>query len=152
MSEKVSHLKGNQFTDHRGTLQFVNEFTFPGVKRFYQIIHPDATVIRAWQGHKVEEKSFYVVKGKFLIAWVEVDDWEHPSPDLLASYVLLDEATPSVLHLPAGFANGIKALEPHSRLMVYSNLSLEESATDRWSFDPHLWFDWHKAHANLITV
>lgn len=152
MSEKVNYIKGNQFSDHRGTLQFVNDFSFPDVKRFYQITHPDASVIRAWQGHKVEEKFFYVVKGRFVIAWVEVDDWEQPSPDLPAEHVILEEGTPAVLHIPAGYANGIKALDPGSVLMVYSNLNLEASAADRWSFDQHLWFDWQQAAAHITTA
>ncbi|ACU62187.1 cupin domain-containing protein [Chitinophaga pinensis] len=152
MSEKVNYIKGNQFSDHRGSLQFVNDFTFPDVQRFYQITHPDAAVIRAWQGHKIEEKFFYVVKGRFVIAWVEVDDWEQPSSDLPAEHVILEEGTPAVLHIPAGYANGIKALEPGSVLMVYSNLNLEASAADRWSFDQHLWFDWQQATAHITTA
>jgi dTDP-4-dehydrorhamnose 3,5-epimerase-like enzyme len=135
-------IRGNLFTDNRGTLKFVNDFTFPDVKRFYQIIHPDITVVRAWQGHRVEHKYFYVVKGKFAIACVEIDNWETPSPDLEAAVTILEEGAPAVLSVPPGFANGIKALEPDSVLMVYSNLSLQESAEDRWSFDAALWFDW----------
>ncbi|MBW8687351.1 cupin domain-containing protein [Chitinophaga rhizophila] len=152
MPAKVNYIKGDRFTDHRGSLQFVNEFSFPDTKRFYQITHPDTSVVRAWQGHQVEEKSFYVVKGRFVIAWVEIDDWERPSADLSAAYTVLEEHVPAVLHIPAGFANGIKALDPDSILMVYSNLSLEASAADRWSFDQHLWFDWQQMSINTITA
>jgi dTDP-4-dehydrorhamnose 3,5-epimerase len=148
MPEKVRFIKGDLFTDQRGTLQFVNEFSFPDVKRFYQITHPDVTVVRAWQGHKIEQKFFYVVKGKFALAWVAIDDWDHPSPDLTAEHVVLEEGIPAVLHIPPGFANGMKALEPDSVIMVYSNLDLQASAADRWSFDQRLWFDWQKLASN----
>jgi dTDP-4-dehydrorhamnose 3,5-epimerase-like enzyme len=142
MSATVTLIKGNDFTDARGTLKFVNEFSFPEVKRFYQIVHPTTATIRAWQGHQLEHKYFYVVKGAFAIAWVKVDDWDNPSPDLKAEYEILEEKGPAVLSVPAGYANGIKAVIPDSVLMIFSNLTLEESAHDRWSFDPALWLDW----------
>ena len=141
--EGVTLLKGNTFTDTRGSLHFVNEFDFPGVQRFYQIIHPDTSVVRAWQGHQVEHKYFYVVRGSFAIAWVQPDDWVQPSAQLPAYYEVLKAGTPAVLSVPPGYANGIKALEKDSVLMVYSNLNLEQSAEDRWSYDPALWLDWN---------
>ncbi|MBS0028832.1 hypothetical protein ACTJJ0_12870 [Chitinophaga sp. 22321] len=142
--ESVKLIKGGSFTDTRGTLGFVNEFTFPGVKRFYQIVHPDVSVVRAWQGHKVEQKYFYVPKGKFALAWVAIDNWDQPRADLKAEYVILKEEEPAVLSIPPGYANGIKALEPGSVLMVYSDLDLQQSGEDRWSFDAGLWLDWNK--------
>lgn len=140
----VELIKGGSFADARGTLGFVNEFTFPDVKRFYQIVHPDISVVRAWQGHKVEQKYFYVPKGKFALAWVKIDDWSQPSKDLKAEYLILNEAEPAVLSIPPGYANGIKALEPGSILMVYSDLDVQQSGEDRWSFDASLWLDWNK--------
>jgi dTDP-4-dehydrorhamnose 3,5-epimerase-like enzyme len=144
MSATVKLIKGDLFTDQRGSLKFVNDFSFPDVKRFYQIIHPDKSIVRAWQGHRVEHKHFYVVKGKFAVAWVAIDDWDKPSSLLQAEYAVLSEDAPAVLSIPPGFANGIKALEADAVLMVYSDLTLAQSAEDRWSFDPSLWFDWNK--------
>ncbi|WP_436488123.1 WxcM-like domain-containing protein [Chitinophaga sp. ARDCPP14] len=145
--KEVTLIKGASFTDHRGTLKFVNDFSFPDVKRFYQMLHHDVSVVRAWQGHRVEQKYFYVVKGAFVLAWVKIDDWDKPSPGLKADHVILNEDEPVVLSVPAGYANGIKALIPGSVLMVYSDLTLEESAADRWSFPEDQWFDWQ--HARL---
>lgn len=141
---QVTLIKGGIFADERGSLSFVNDFTFPEVKRFYQIVHPGTSIVRAWQGHKVEQKYFYVPKGKFALAWVEIDDWNKPSADLKAEYVILKEDEPAVLSIPPGYANGIKALEPGSVLMVYSDLDLKQSGEDRWSFDASLWLDWNK--------
>lgn len=142
--EQVQIIKGSSFTDHRGALSFVNEFEFHDVKRFYQITHPDTLVVRAWQGHQKESKYFYVAKGKFAIAYVKIDDWINPSPDLTAHMHILKESDPGILFIPPGYANGIKALEPDSCLIVYSNLTLQESSVDRWSFEPTLWLDWKK--------
>ncbi|HEY0272319.1 MAG TPA: hypothetical protein VGC22_03990 [Chitinophaga sp.] len=141
--EGVTLIKGNTHTDARGQLAFVNDFTFPGVQRFYQVTHPDTTVVRAWQGHQVEHKYFYVVRGAFVIAWVQPDDWSSPSRLLPAFYERLTAGEPAVLSIPPGFANGIKAVEEDSVLMVYSNLNLEQSSADRWQFDAGLWLDWN---------
>lgn len=142
--EKVTLIEGGAFTDARGTLRFVNDFDFGDVKRFYQVVHPDEQVVRAWQGHKIEKKYFYVSRGKFALAWVKIDNWNKPSADLEAEYVILKEDLPAVLCIPPGYANGIKALEKESILMVYSNLELQQSGEDRWSFDASLWLDWNK--------
>ena len=145
--EETRLIKGASFTDHRGTLQFVNDFTFPDVKRFYQLLHPDTAVIRAWQGHQVEQKYFYAVKGDFVLAWVKIDNWGTPSPELKASHIILRENEPAVLSVPPGYANGIKALTPGAILMVYSNLDLQESAADRWSFPQDQWFNWQEINS-----
>lgn len=56
MPEKIELISGNSFNDNRGSLHFVNDFTFKEVRRSYQIIHADTAVVRAWQGHKIEHK------------------------------------------------------------------------------------------------
>jgi dTDP-4-dehydrorhamnose 3,5-epimerase len=33
-------------------------------------------------------------------------------------------------------------LEPNSRIIVFSDFSLEESVNDNFRFDSQLWFDW----------
>lgn len=141
---KVELIKGGSFTDSRGSLLFVNDFDFQSVKRFYQVVHPYTTTIRAWQGHKVEHKYFYVAQGSFVIATVCIDNFIHPSTTLLATETILTAEVPTILSVPPGFANGIKALSPNSILMVYSNLSLMESELDRYSFDCSLWVNWYK--------
>lgn len=143
-SSRVEIIKGGFFTDERGSLHFVNDFGFSNVKRFYQITHNNTSIVRAWQGHKIEHKYFYTVKGVFLIAWVPIDDWDNPSSSLIVKHEILASENPSILSIPAGYANGIKALSKGSILTVYSNLNLEQSEKDRWSFDSSLWLDWSK--------
>lgn len=132
-------IKGNSFTDSRGTLHFVNDFHFDGIKRFYTITHPDISVIRAWQGHKIETKHFFVSKGKFLIFWVEIDNWDKPSKDLKINRQILSVDEPQILIVPPGTANGFKALEANSIMVVFSDLSLEESGGDMYRFDSNYW-------------
>jgi len=137
-------ITGGSFTDERGSLFFLNEFSFPDVKRFYRIDHPNTSVVRAWQGHKVEHKYFYVVKGSFVIGWVKPDDWDNPAVDLIAEHAILTADRSSILSVPPGYANGIKALEPGSTLIIFSNLSAEDSANDMWRFEANRWLNWQQ--------
>jgi dTDP-4-dehydrorhamnose 3,5-epimerase len=141
---QVELIEGGSFTDARGSLLFVNNFDFKSVKRFYQIVHPDTRVVRAWQGHKIEHKYFYVAQGSFVIATVRIDDFTNPSPTLLARETILTTEVPAILSVPPGFANGIKALSSNSILVVYSNLTLIESEQDGYRFDSSLWLNWDK--------
>ena len=82
MIENHQLIEGGSFSDERGTLQFVNNFNFKGIKRFYTVSQPNTSVIRAWQGHKIESKYFFVSKGKILISWVKIDNWDNPDKKL----------------------------------------------------------------------
>jgi dTDP-4-dehydrorhamnose 3,5-epimerase-like enzyme len=132
-------IQGNTFTDHRGTLLFVNDFHFEGIRRFYTINHPDTSVIRAWQGHKIETKHFFVTKGMFLICWVEIDRWDKPGKSLKVNKQILNAKNPQILMVPAGHANGFKALEFDSTVIIFSDLTLEESANDTYRFEAGYW-------------
>lgn len=135
-------IKGNQFADHRGSVSFVNNFHFPNVKRFYTIHHPEREIVRAWQGHKIEEKFFYVTQGAFVIAYVAINDWGNPSKDLVPEYLVLRTVEPAVLYLPPGYANGIKAIENNSTLISFSTLLLADAQQDDYRFDTGNWLDW----------
>jgi dTDP-4-dehydrorhamnose 3,5-epimerase len=132
-------IKGNYHTDHRGTIRFVNEFTFEGVKRFYTITHPDTSIIRAWQGHKLETKYFYVTKGSFLINWIEIDNWQNPSKDLKINTHISTDQQSEILIIHPGHVNGFKALEPDSTMIVFSDMSLEESKGDDYRLPVDYW-------------
>jgi dTDP-4-dehydrorhamnose 3,5-epimerase len=142
MSGKPYIINGGIHTDERGTLLHVNDFDFSGIKRFYQVENSSTQMVRAWQGHRIESKHFFVGQGAFLIAAVKIDDWENPSADLKAEHFVLKASAPQILYIPPGYANGVKALEEHSILTIFSNLSLEQSANDTYRFDASLWFKW----------
>jgi dTDP-4-dehydrorhamnose 3,5-epimerase and related enzymes len=132
-------IQGNSYTDERGTLRFINDFHFDGIKRFYTISHPGTSMIRAWQGHKIETKYFFVTKGEFLICWVEIDNWENPGKELKVNKQILSANDPQMLIIPAGNANGFKALETDSQLIVFSDLTLEEAKNDDYRFERDYW-------------
>jgi len=135
-------INGGSYKDERGTLRFVNDFDFSDVKRFYQIENSSTDVIRAWQGHRKENKYFYVSSGSLLVCAVQVDNWDNPSPDLCVVKKVITEDKSKVLMIPAGYANGIRALEEGSKLMVFSSNTLIDATDDDYRFDKDLWYDW----------
>ncbi len=134
--------KGGQFSDHRGRLCFVNEFHFKDVKRFYAIHPSDDGTVRAWQGHRLESKHFYAIKGRFCLCWVKIDDWARPSSELPCNNIILSENESKILTVPPGYANGFKALQAESALLVLSDRTLEESSEDTYRFNEFYWCDW----------
>ena len=60
-------IQGGTFSDHRGTLSYVNDFNFNDIERFYIIGNSDTHPLRAWQGHKLDAKNFYCLSGSFRI-------------------------------------------------------------------------------------
>jgi len=138
-------IEGGIFTDERGTIRFANEFILNHVRRFYVIEHNDASTIRAWQGHRLETKYFFPIKGSFVLAWVKVDDFENPDKNLQAEFTILNaDKNLRVLYLPSGYANGFRALDNNSILGIFSNLDVEESARDIIRFPADWWFNWNK--------
>jgi len=144
MFEKPTIVKGGNYSDERGKMWFVNNFDFTDVKRFYFIKHPDISVVRAWQGHQFEKKYFYPIVGSFVIAWVKLDDFDNPSNDLVPEYHILSASKSEILSIPKGYANGLKALEPDSEILVLSDMSLEESVNEKIRFPVDMWLDWGK--------
>lgn len=138
-------IKGGRHSDERGTIAFVNDFHFEGVKRFYIINQPDTSVVRAWQGHRYESKYFYCMQGAFLINLVKVDNWLNPSNELPVQSFELSAENSEILYVPPGCANGFKALSENSQLLVLSDKTMEESANDDLRFDRNLWFNWNRS-------
>ncbi|SIS84346.1 hypothetical protein [Belliella pelovolcani] len=73
---------------------------------------------------------------------VKLDSFESPSTDLKASFENMHASDREILHIPKGHANGIKALEPNSKILIFSDLSLEEAKNDNFKYDYKYWFDW----------
>jgi dTDP-4-dehydrorhamnose 3,5-epimerase-like enzyme len=130
----MEFIKGNRFVDDRGIIRFNNEFDMTAVKRMY-LIEPTSHLIRAWQGHQIENKWFSVVSGRFEVQVVSMTDLS----DKMS--FILSEDQDEVVKIEAGYYNGFKALEPLSELMVYSDKSLNDSLNDdyRLSLEQLAW-------------
>ncbi len=134
-----SIISGSIYSDLRGNINHVNEFDMTKVKRFYLVENSINMPKRAWQAHQFETKWFYVTNGRFKIGLVKPDNWHNPSNDLKVEYIILNENDSKILQIPPGYANGIISLEPNSKLMVYSDFTIEEAATDNIKFDINTW-------------
>lgn len=137
-------IQGGSHTDERGTLRFVNDFDLKEVRRFYYIIHSDVTTIRAWRGHKVEQRWFYVVKGEFKIKLVQIDNWIKPNPNLEQQTIILSAAKNQVLHIPVGYASSLQALEENSELMVFADSDISNAKNDDYLFPVDYFGKWEQ--------
>ncbi len=134
-------LKGGLAVDDRGQLSFVNDFSFDGVKRFYMAENFSDSTIRAFHGHKKEAKYVSVISGSALVAAVLMDDTENPNKNNEVKRFTLSARSPSVLHIPAGYANGWKALEPGTKIVFFSTTTMEEAKDDDFRFPADYWGD-----------
>lgn len=135
-------IKGGIAVDDRGSLRFVNDFDFSGVKRFYAVDNHSPGFVRAWHGHRYEEKFVTVLRGSALIAGVLIDNWDKPSSGLKVSKFVLSDKAPAVLHIPAGYANGFKTLEEGTQVIFFSSSTLDDSLNDDYRFDSRYWDVW----------
>jgi len=135
-------LKGGLAVDDRGTVSFVNDFNFDGVKRFYIVENHKQGFVRAWHAHKKEAKYVMVLNGSAVIGAVKIDNWDTPSKDLKINRFVLSEKNPSVLFIPAGYANGFMSLSEDAKIIFYSTAELKDSLNDDIRYDAHYWEAW----------
>ena len=133
-------IKGNSFTDIRGTIYFNNSFDTSEIKRMYIIQNSSVDIIRGWQGHKVEQRWFSAVQGEFEIHLIEVDNWEIPSKDLQSIKYNLSSDKMNVLHIPKGYVSCIQAIENNSKLLVMADYSIDE-IKDEYRYDLNYFYN-----------
>ena len=132
-------IQGGNFSDHRGTISFVNDFSFKDIERFYIISNSDENPIRAWQGHKLDAKNFYCISGSFKIHFVKIDNWENPSKYLNIETIIVNASESKIVHIPAGYANAIESLETNSKLISFSTLPLANVNDDDIRYTSDYW-------------
>ena len=132
-------LEGGVAVDDRGTVSFVNNFDFRGVKRFYKIENFSKDVIRAFHGHVHEAKYVYVVSGSFILVAIPMTDTVNPSRDVKPSRLVLSDRKPAIVFIPPGYVNGFRALEDNSQILFFSTSTLEEAKGDDFRFPPDYW-------------
>lgn len=114
-------ISGNLFTDDRGTVLFNNDFDASQIKRIYIIDNQDVKTIRAWQGHRIEQKWMAPVSGKFKISVVKIDHSEIPDRACEVLEFIVSAESLDVLHIPAGYANSVQSIEENSKLLVMAD-------------------------------
>lgn len=132
-------IKGGIHADQRGQISFVNDMKFDVIERFYIISNSVENPIRAWQGHKIDNKFFYCIQGTVKVHYVKVDNWESPSKGLKVESLILSDSESSVLHIPEGYANAIESLEEGSKLISFSTLPLSQTSEDDARYPADYW-------------
>ena len=135
-------IEGSLAVDDRGSLTFVNDFSFYRVKRFYVVANHRPGFVRASHGHKKEGKWVIAVDGAALVCAVKIYDWSSPSKDAPVHRFVLSATKPAILHIPPGYANGFMALTPNAKMICFSSAALEESCNDDIRFEAHYWDPW----------
>ena len=135
-------IEGGLAVDDRGTLSFVNDFDFAGVKRFYTVTNHRRGFVRAWHAHRREAKYVMAARGACVVGAVKIDDWESPARDSQVHRYVLSSRKPSVLYIPAGYANGFMSLTEDAALTFFSTSTLDESRGDDVRYDARHWDIW----------
>jgi dTDP-4-dehydrorhamnose 3,5-epimerase-like enzyme len=145
VSEKPRLLSGGCSADDRGRVYFANEFDPSECRRLYLVENFSPGTVRAWHAHRHERKWVTAVSGAALACCVEIDDWDSPSPDSEVHRFVLDAGQPSILAIPAGYANGAMSLTPDTKLLYLSDARLEASMEDDIRYPARHWDPWHVA-------
>ena len=134
MESKPELIQGGKHSDQRGQLTFFNTFDMSKIKRFYSIQNIDTEMIRAWRGHKIEQRWFYPVQGKFVIRTVKIDDFSAPDNNLPITDYTISVDDCQVLHVPVGYATSIQAVVENSKLMVFADYGIENATLDDYLY------------------
>lgn len=134
--EEPEIIQGGLSVDDRGSVTFANGFDFKGVKRFYQVYNYHTDIIRAYHGHKFEQKFVFVPNGAALVITVPMDEFKRTkkNPKNLRRFVLSSNK-PMILRIPKNFANGFRSLEPNTIIQFFSTRTLDQSLKDDIRFD-----------------
>jgi hypothetical protein len=119
-------IKGESHEDFRGGLIYNNDFEASAIKRIYVIKNKNIAIIRAWQGHKIEQRWFSAMKGSFKIELIAIADWSQPNKKSERLEFVLRAKKLDVLHIPAGYVSSIQSLEEGSKLLVMADYLMGE--------------------------
>jgi dTDP-4-dehydrorhamnose 3,5-epimerase len=135
-------IEGGMAVDDRGQVAFVNDFHFSGVKRFYAVANHASGFVRAWHAHRHEAKFVFAAQGAAVVGAVAVDDWDNPSRNAQVHRFVLSAKRPSILYIPAGYANGFMSLGADTQLFFFSTSTMEEARYDDVRYDARHWDIW----------
>ena len=138
----------NSHSDDRGTVFFTNELTLKNVVRTYKVQNKLIKTVRAWHGHKLEEKWIRVEEGEFLICAVQIEDFDNPSSNIKIHKFTLTPAD-GILYVPNNYANGAMNITENNSIRYFSSLLLDESVKDDYRFDSKFWDPWSEYKPNF---
>ena len=127
-------IAGGCHADARGTILYNNTFNASPIKRVYFIQNTSTAFVRAWQGHRIEQRWFAAIQGSFTIRLIAIDNWDTPASNLHQFCFVLDTKKMDILHIPKGYVSSIQAHEDGAKLLVMADYQLGE-VKDEYRFD-----------------
>ncbi|MEO6549761.1 MAG: sugar epimerase [Ferruginibacter sp.] len=119
-------IPGSCFSDNRGLLLYNNSFDALAVRRLYVIQNCEIGFVRAWQGHRIEQRWFSALQGSVSIRLIAIDNWDNPSRTSEHFAFLLEDKQMNVLHVPPGYVSSIQSGTEGARLLVMCDYRLGE--------------------------
>ena len=115
------------------TLSFLGYFSYENHKLNF---------IRAWHGHKKEQKYILILSGSIKVSLVKINNWKKPNKKLQIKNYYLNEKCPQMLYIPGGYAHGTQNLKKNTSFIVFSNFSINQSLKDDFRYPYDYWGDW----------
>ena len=145
INNKPKLIKIENSIDDRGNISHCNTFNFTKnkIKRFYKVSNHNINFVRAWHGHKKENKFLLLVSGAIKVCTVKIDNWKNPSKNLNIKSFFLDEKNNNILHIPGGYAHGTQNLTYDTKFVVFSTHNLKESLKDDYRYNWNYWSNWN---------
>jgi dTDP-4-dehydrorhamnose 3,5-epimerase-like enzyme len=140
--DKPRIIEGGLSVDDRGIVSYANDFDFKDVKRFYMVENHSKNYVRAWHSHQYESKYVLVVRGAVKLGVVKLDSMVAPSINLNPEIFILSDKKPSILYIPARYANGFMTLTEETQIIFYSDKTLKQSEGDDYRYNARLWNIW----------
>tara|TARA_B100000242_G_C42821950_1_gene381980 strand:+ start:88 stop:537 length:450 start_codon:yes stop_codon:yes gene_type:complete len=140
--KKIDVLELNSSLDDRGIVSFSNDLDISSYKRFYFVENHKNNFVRAWHGHKFEEKAVWALQGSFMICLVKIDNWKKPNKNANIHKFVISEKINKIIKIPAGYANGFMNLTDKSKLIFLSTSSLKDSLKDDYRYPYDYWNPW----------
>jgi len=145
-------LPGGLAIDDRGVLSYLNVAPLEKVVRLYMVENFSTDTIRAFHGHKIEEKMVLVVSGSAIVVLAKMREkedtsscrgecggepcqchvrkWELEGP----TRHVLSGLSPRLLQIPSGYASGFRGLEPNTKILFFSSTTIDQAETDDYRF------------------
>ncbi len=142
MSDEPYLIKGGKALDDRGSLKFTNDFDMAKVRRYYIVENYNINFIRAWHAHKIENKYVSCINGSAKVCAVKIDNFDNPDKSNKIHTFFLDDQCSDMISIPCGYANGFMSLEYNTKLVFFSDKSLNESLSDDFRYPYDFWDPW----------
>lgn len=117
-------LQGNRHNDERGIVFYNNNFDASYIKRIYLIENQNVDIVRAWRGHRIEQRWFSAINGSVKIQLIAIENWDRPNKKSERFEFVLDSQKMDILHIPAGYVSSIQSLNEGASLLVMADYLL----------------------------